>query len=96
MEYNPHRVQTKAFDGSVENHLMLLYREPRLGNGFGDIPCRDRALELPAFPGLPDNHDPQSFDFVTDFCGFAFALQIVRLELCALRLEIGQILLRRA
>src|SRR5262249_19217223 len=85
--------QAQGLDRSLENHLTFLDREACLSNGIGDVARRDRAVELPAFARLPNDHDSQPFELAANFRRFALSLQVIRLELRALALEIRQVFL---
>src|SRR5258707_6412879 len=52
-----------------------------LGHGIGDVARRNRAVELPAFTGLADDHDGHTLDLAADFRRFGPALQVVGFEL---------------
>src|SRR3546814_12511571 len=60
-----------------------------------DVAAVHRAVELTAFARLADDRDGHPLELGGDLLGLATALQVVGLELRALRLEAGEIVLRR-
>src|SRR6266478_7568369 len=93
MKYDTQRMQAQGLDRPLENHLAFLDREACLSDGVGDVARRNGTVELPAFAGLPDDHDSQPLELAADLRRFALALQVIRFELGALTLEIRQVFL---
>ena len=70
--------------------------KPARGHRVGDVARGDRAVELAALAGLADDDDGDAVELLRHLLRLAAALEILGLELGALLLEIGEVLLGRA
>ena len=86
----------QAFDRPFENDLVFLDRKTRFGHRIGEVTSGNRAVELSVFARLANDDDTQAFESGADFGCFRLSVQIVRFELGALALKIGQVFLSRS
>src|SRR6185437_6762695 len=96
MQNDARLIEAEAFDRLVEHDLGAADREARRGHGVGDVARRDRAVELAAFAGLPDDDDVDAFELTRNLFGLSLLREVLRLELGALLFEESEIVLGRA
>src|SRR5579883_128333 len=89
-------VETERLDRPLQYDLAAADREARLGDALRNVARRNGAVELSALAGLADDHHREPLELRCHLLGLALAREVLRLELSALGLEIGEIVLGRA
>jgi hypothetical protein len=95
MQRNAGCGNAQGLDRVLEHHLAPVDRQAGGGGGVGDVARRNRAVQAARLTRLADDHDGQPADTLGQALGFLAALDVLRLELRALLLEPGDIVLAR-
>src|SRR5215207_7092259 len=88
MEGDRHIVQADGLDRLVESDLVAVNREAVLGHDLGEVAGGDRAVEHAGLAGLAQDDEALAVQLLADGLGFLAALEVTRLKLSALGLEV--------
>ncbi len=96
MQHDALLVEPQRLDCTLQHDLSSADGEAGLGDALRDVARGDGAIKLPALAGLTDDHDREAVEFFGHLLRVALAREVLRLELRALCLEVGEIVLGRA
>jgi hypothetical protein len=89
-------MQAERLDGALEDDLAAIDGEAAGGDRLGNVARGDGAVELTGIAGRADGDEGLAVELRGNGLGFLLQLEVVRLELGALALEVSAVLRRGA